>query len=57
VGDFSVSQIINNNPLSKGLLKTGGREVIWSKGKDIVKGALVDAIGQPLGFVDKEGGQ
>ena len=57
VGDFSVSQIINNNPLSKGLLKTGGREVIWSKGKDIVKGALVDSIGQPLGFVNKEGGQ
>ncbi|MBS3985839.1 MAG: hypothetical protein KGZ66_09625 [Selenomonadales bacterium] len=56
VGDMSVSQILNNNPLSKGLLKTGGREFIWSKGKDMVKGALVDATGTPLGFVDKEGG-
>lgn len=57
VGDLSVSQILNNNPLSKGLLKTGGREFIWSKGKDAVKGALVDAVGQPAGFVDMvEGG-
>jgi chemotaxis protein histidine kinase CheA len=50
VGDFNVSQIYNNNPLSKGVIKTVVREGLGSKGKDAIKGALVDGVGAPLGI-------
>jgi hypothetical protein len=45
VGDFSVSQIINNNPLTKGIIKTGVRENAMNslKGnvKDGIKGQII----------------
>jgi len=46
VSDFSVSQIVNNNPLAKGIIKTGVRENTMST----IKGNLKDGIkGQIIG--------
>lgn len=54
VGDFSVSQVLGNNPLSRGIAKTAAREVGGGMIKDAVKGAVVDGIGKEGGFVDPE---
>jgi hypothetical protein len=54
VGDYSVSKILNNNPLSKGLVKTVVREGGGSKIKDAVKGQIVDSAGKEGGFADPE---
>lgn len=46
VSDFSVSQVINNNPLAKGIIKTGVRENAMNE----LKGSLKDGIkGQIIG--------
>ncbi len=46
VSDFSVSQVINNNPLAKGIIKTGARENAMNE----LKGSLKDGIkGQIIG--------
>jgi hypothetical protein len=54
VGGFGVGQILNNNPLTKGLLKTTVREAAGTQIKDGIKGAAVDAIGKEGGFADPE---
>jgi Zn-finger nucleic acid-binding protein len=46
VGDFSVGQIVNNNPLAKGVMKIGARETAMNQ----LKGDLKDGIkGQIIG--------
>ncbi len=54
VHDYSVGKILNNNPLTKGILKTGTREVVGSQIKDAIKGGVVDKLGKEGGFIDEE---
>jgi len=54
VHDFSISKILNNNPLSKGLAKTIIREGLVDKTKDIVKGGIVDNSTNALGIGNDE---
>ena len=54
VGDYGVGKVLNNNPLTKGIIRTTVREGGGSKIKDAVKGAIVDGVGKEGGFVDPE---
>ena len=54
VGDYSVNKILNNNPLTKGIVKTVVREGGGNKIKDAIKSELVDKTGKAGGFVDPE---
>lgn len=54
VGDYEVGKVLNNNPLTKGLMKTTTREALGSQIKDGIKGSTVDAIGKAGGFADPE---
>jgi hypothetical protein len=54
VHDYSVNKVLNNNPLTKGIIKTGIREVGGSKIKDAIKEGIVDKVGKEGGFVDEE---
>jgi hypothetical protein len=54
VHDYGVGQVLNNNPLTKGLLKTTTREAVGTQIKDAIKGATVDTIGKEGGFVTPE---
>ncbi|MDP3058109.1 MAG: hypothetical protein Q8N36_01430, partial [bacterium] len=49
-GDLSVSKIINNNPLSKGLAKIVTAQGLGDKAKDAIKGPIVDGISEKVGF-------
>lgn len=52
VGDFSVKQVLNNNPLTKGLARTMTREVVGNKLKDTIKDSIVNEAGKQGGFAD-----
>jgi hypothetical protein len=54
VHDYGVDKILNNNPLTKGILKTGIREAAGSQIKDAIKGGIVDKAGEIGGFGDDE---
>ena len=54
IGDYSVSKVLNNNPLTKGVIRTTVREAGGSKVKDAIKGEIVDGIGKKSGFADDE---
>lgn len=54
VGDFNTSQILNNNPLAKGLIKTTVREGAGAKIKDAIKDSFFDEVGKKGGFVDND---
>lgn len=44
VSDFSVSQVMNNNPLAKGIIKTGVRENAMNELKGSLKDGIKDQI-------------
>ncbi len=44
VSDFSVSQVMNNNPLAKGIMKTGVRENAMNELKGSLKDGIKDQI-------------
>lgn len=50
VHDYSVGKVLNNNPLTKGLIKTGVRENVVSGITDKAKGAIVDKAAEKGGF-------
>lgn len=50
VHDYGMGKILNNNPLTKGIIKTGVREAAGSQIKDAIKGAIVDKAGEEGGF-------
>lgn len=52
VGNFSVKQVLNNNPLTKGHAKTMTREVVGNKLKDTIKDSMVNEAGKQGGFAD-----
>lgn len=52
VHDYGTDKILNNNPLTKGLIKTTVRETAGTQIKDAIKGSTVDKIGKEGGFVD-----
>ncbi|NSW91871.1 MAG: hypothetical protein HPY74_14580 [Firmicutes bacterium] len=52
VHDYSLGQIYNNNPLTKGLTKTVIREGVGDKTKDFIKETIVDNLGKTIGVVD-----
>jgi len=54
VGDYSLTKILNNNPLTKGLTKTIIREGVGDKTKDYIKGSIVDNVGKKIGVVNDE---
>jgi len=50
VHDYSVGKILNNNPLTKGIIKTGVRENVVSGVQDQIKDAIVDKVAEKGGF-------
>jgi len=50
VHDYGVGQVLNNNPLTKGIIKTGVRENVVSGVQDKIKGAIVDKAAEEGGF-------
>lgn len=50
VGDYSVGKVLNNNPLTKGIIKTGVRENIVSGAADKIKGGIVDGAAETGGY-------
>lgn len=54
LGEYSVSKVLNNNPLTKGVVRTTVREGGVSKIEESVKEAVVDKVGEETGFVDRE---
>lgn len=50
VHDYGLGKIINNNPLTKGIIKTGVRENVVSGISDKIKGAIVDKAADEGGF-------
>ena len=54
VNDFGLKQIYNNNPLTKGLMKTMTREVIVDKIKGTIKDKITETMGEKIGLSDPE---
>lgn len=50
VHDYNVGKVLNNNPLTKGIIKTGVRENLVSGISDKAKGAIVDKAAEQGGF-------
>lgn len=50
VHDYNVGKILNNNPLTKGIIKTGVRENVVSGIQDQIKDTIVDKASESGGF-------
>ena len=50
VHDYGVGKVLNNNPLTKGIIKTGVRENVVSGVIDKAKEAIVDKAADEGGF-------
>ncbi|MHB8129351.1 MAG: hypothetical protein ACYDEX_10165 [Mobilitalea sp.] len=52
VGGFGLGQIYNNNPLSKGLMKTVVRDKLVDTAKGAIKDAITDKVNTFTGLAD-----
>ena len=54
IGDYSVGKVLNNNPLTKGVIRTTVREGGVSQIKDAIQDTIVDEVGKEAGFVERK---